>query len=527
MSVLYYCAKKTFIDRNFILHGIQYFYIDGRYYGEPVRIYSKGNYRTIIHSLAFLLSLRLLAINKDYLDLCSDDSLIFISKPKDTFEWMNYMTLIINNWDDEEVKKIYHMMEDFYYDNKLLEEKKDDFVNSLIVPDYKKEREFYGYLAQRTKGVSENIIGNNAFVEADIDKYIVSKDIVYIGNTAFAYCEKLAILEIKGKPMFGVFPIIECTNLKQIIVPDGLKDYFAGCLPYYKDIIVEEKCLVEETETNDYVVEEDLHVSTDDNEIKNENSEISTLESDVEIPKQESTPVIEREEEKETIDFKILNTVFDKKASSYKYFWMLAIISLAKENNRLSLTFDEITIRMAALAWPIVFDDDIDLGATDMLKKYLEIVVKKTTLIHAASSRVVENYLKQHFSSQGIDSTLAPLMKNVPYRFLSPWIKYTTDDEVIKKSCSKHFTGPYAIHSDNIVFDEDWWEYIESNYTKICDFVLQSFYEYAKKYNNPIKLIRLMTNGFPLVGKDEKNIIKQNTYYEMENKCHRITGTGE
>ena len=55
-------------------------------------------------------------------------------------------------------------------------------------------------------------------------------------------------------------------------------------------------------------------------------------------------------------------------------------------------------------------------------------------------------------------------MKNVPYRFLSPWIKYTTDEDVITKSCSKHFTGPYAIHSDNIVFDEDWWEYIEQLY---------------------------------------------------------------
>ena len=29
-------------------------------------------------------------------------------------------------------------------------------------------------------------------------------------------------LEFEGKTMFGTFPIIECNNLRQIIVPDGL-----------------------------------------------------------------------------------------------------------------------------------------------------------------------------------------------------------------------------------------------------------------------------------------------------------------
>lgn len=497
MSVLYYCSKKAFIDRKFILQGISYFYIDGRYLGEPIRVFSKGNYRTTIHSLAFLLSLRLLSINKEYLELCKDDNLVFISKPKETFEWMNYMTLIINNWDDEEVKSIYHMMEDYYYDDKLSEEEKEDFTNSLVIPEYKKEKEFYGYLAQRTKGVSENIIGNNAFVEADIDKYTVSKDIVYIGNTAFAYCENLTSLEFEGKPMFGVFPIIECTNLKQIIVPDGLKDYFCDCLPYYIGIIVEGDNLVEEIETKDYVVEEESHIGTDDNEIIKENAEISILESDVEIPKQELIPTKEPEVERKPIDFKILNTVFNKKATSYKYFWMMAIISLAKENGHLSISFDDITIRMASMAWPIVFEDEIDLGPSDMLKRYLEMIEKKTTLIKSASCRVVENYLLQNYFSQGIDKILAPLMKNVPYRFLSPWIPYFTDGDVIKKSCSKDFNGLYALHTNYIVLDEEWWEYIESHYQDICDFAMQSFIEYTKKFNNNLKLVKLMTAGWP------------------------------
>lgn len=151
------------------------------------------------------------------------------------------------------------------------------------------------------------------------------------------------------------------------------------------------------------------------------------------------------------------------------------------------------------MAWPIVFDDEIDLGSSDMMKRYLEEVIKKTTLIKAASSKVVETYLQQHYSSQGIDKVLAPLLKNVPYRFLSPWVKYTTDDEVKEKSCSMQFNGLYALHSNYIVLYEEWWKYIDAHYLEMCDFTMRSFIAYAKKYNNDMKLLKLMTTGWQLI----------------------------
>ena len=117
----------------------------------------------------------------------------------------------------------------------------------------------------------------------------------------------------------------------------------------------------------------------------------------------------------------------------------------------------------------------------------------------------MENYLKQHYSSQGVDKILSPLMKNVPYRFLSPWIKYTTDAEVIEKSCAKSFNGLYAIHSKHIVLDEEWWDYIDAHYLEICDFAMRSFIAYAKKYNNDMKLVKLMTTGWSLI-KQKKSV---------------------
>ena len=196
--------------------------------------------------------------------------------------------------------------------------------------------------------------------------------------------------------------------------------------------------------------------------------------------------------------------VFDKKVTSYKYFWFLAIVSLAKEKDSLELSYNDILVRMAAIAWPIVFEYEIDLGRTDRLTSYLEEIVRKTSLIKTASSNVVNSYLSQHYYLQGIEQILSPLLKNVPYRFLSPWISYTSDAEVVEKSRAKDFKGLYAIYPKNIIINKEWWDYINSNYDEVCNFAIQSFKSYVKQYNSDIYLVKLMTYGWPLIKEEGK-----------------------
>ena len=272
-------------------------------------------------------------------------------------------------------------------------------------------------------------------------------------------------------------------------------DYYCQCLPYYNNIITGRvNYPINEIKEHNTIVESSIKDSTDVS---------SSLSSDNGNPDSslDKAPAVSFEERKNQIEVNIFQSVFDKKASSYKYFWLMAIVSLAKDKGALSISYQDIVIRMAAIAWPIVLDYEIDLGASDMMRKYLEDVVKNTTLIRQATSNVVEKYLSQHYSSQGIDKVLSPLLKNVPYRFLSPWVKYTTDEEVIATSQSKYFNGLYALYPNHIVLDEDWWDYIESHYSDICDFSMKSFIAYVKKFNTDIKLLKLMTTGWQLIKK--------------------------
>jgi len=196
------------------------------------------------------------------------------------------------------------------------------------------------------------------------------------------------------------------------------------------------------------------------------------------------------------IDYKKLETVFDKKITSYKYFWFIAIISLAKERDKLTISNDEILIRMASLAWPIVMNDGIDLGERDMLLKLLKQLQRITYIISSASKKIVESTLTDYYEISEVKDILAPLLNNVPYRFLSPWVKFTNNDEVINISNSDGFKGLYALNSDGIVINSEWKDYITSHYTELCEFAFKSFIGYVKQYNNDLKLLKLMRSGW-------------------------------
>jgi hypothetical protein len=169
----------------------------------------------------------------------------------------------------------------------------------------------------------------------------------------------------------------------------------------------------------------------------------------------------------------------------------MAIISLAKKKHSLSLTYKDILIRMATLAWPIVMDHELNLGKQDMLGKYLWEIVRRTSLVQQSPGRYVEFLLDEQYNESGIDRILFPLLNNVPYRFLSPWVKYTTNNGVSETSKSDSFDGLYALYSNGIVLNSMWWQYINDHYQEICDFSIRSFVSFALLYNDEEQVKKL------------------------------------
>lgn len=501
LEVLYFYIRLALKQKNFNLSDITYFNISGKHMGYDIEVYLNRYFDNVLKSLSLLLSLRAFLINKSYFKYACNDDLLFYSISSNYLSWDAHR-VAVECLDNEDFSFIYKMINCYKDGREIPEELIEEFNEKTIRPEYRHHEEFCKELAARGDDYNgRTVIKNNQYLYSDIDSFVVDNVVEYVGNTVFAYCENLKEIEFEGKVMFGHFPIVECNNLQRIIVPAEYLDYYKTALPYYKNIICdpEHQDDVQKIEEEPHEEERSIEVEEiDDLQIEHVYLDSTSADSYVET---EVEPETTQEAPEPQIDFGKLDEIFERKATSYKYFWFLSIISLANERKQLDISYKDILIRMAAMAWPMIFEDDINLGKIDMMAKHLSDVEKKTTLIPAASSNVVEKYLSQHFQSQGVDQLLAPLLKNVPYRFLSPWIKYTSDDDVIAASNRSDFTGLYALKKDGIALNATWWNYIQANYRDVCNNAIQSFIAYIKEYNDGMSMIKLKVSGISFIGK--------------------------
>lgn len=494
MEVLYYTFKNAIIENDYSLRDVSFVDIDGRFHGETIRVGTSMKYRSSLHTISLLLSLRALMLNDKYLSCCENDHLIFTSIPKEKFQWIENSTIILDCMTDDEFAMLYGFLEDLYFDDDLTDKDKEQFKHSIAKPDFRNTILYYQNIASNSEGVQNEVICNNAFVCESFTTYEIGEEIRYIGNTAFAYCNNLETIKFYGQVILGKFPIIECEKLKRIIVPSQLIDYYKEILPYYKSIVLDSENSVH-NDTKLYKVN-NSEIEEQEIEIVHVYNLSADPYTDLEIDDNDNQLTQEQDAILDTSDIKRFEKVFDKKATSYKYFWWIAIMTLAKDRKKLVIPFKDITFRMAALAWPIVFNDEINLGSIDQLSRYLRIIFNNSSLKKATSCTVVEDYLRDYDGHREYSKVLYPLLKNVPYRFLSPWIDFTYSDDVANKTRNKDYTGPYSLFDDHLELNKCWWDYILSHFNDVRDFTLQSFINYAKKYNLDNKLSRLEKEGW-------------------------------
>ena len=183
------------------------------------------------------------------------------------------------------------------------------------------------------------------------------------------------------------------------------------------------------------------------------------------------------------VDCKKLQSVFDKKVTSYKYFWFYSIISILNEHDGRTIAVTDIVSKMIATAWSLVNTSKLDFGQADALPKYIEDILVNTGLQVEASQDEVFEYLKENKSIPPIRASINKLRKNVPYRFLTPWIKYVSDEQMMSDSISPQTGCPYAISTEHITIHEGWDEYIRINSDQLCSFISQSLSSYLDKFN--------------------------------------------
>ncbi len=175
-----------------------------------------------------------------------------------------------------------------------------------------------------------------------------------------------------------------------------------------------------------------------------------------------------------------LRRVFDSKATCYKYFWFISILQLLYETENGEIYFDKILIKIVANAWKYVFVEDGEFSLSDQLPLYLQSIKIRTHLKSKSSEEEVERVVAEQYDKLRLGKILSPLLKNVPYRFLSPWIRFSGNNDVVAKSQSSDINCLYELHNDHITIKELWKDYLFEHYDEVIEYIESNLRQYLK-----------------------------------------------
>lgn len=185
--------------------------------------------------------------------------------------------------------------------------------------------------------------------------------------------------------------------------------------------------------------------------------------------------------------------IFSNTTATYKFYWFVALLDIVVKERKTRISFWEIIAEMVAESWYPIHYFKLSFGKSDSLfDKSLEIRKEFQISIEADKDKIKKQILDNLGETKKF---LKVFTLNVPYRFLSPWIKYTYDEDVVVKSQHLENDCLYAIYGDEIVINDNWVKYLTEHYTILRDFAFWNLTEFLQKRNPnvpdvPSKLIK-------------------------------------
>ncbi len=170
-----------------------------------------------------------------------------------------------------------------------------------------------------------------------------------------------------------------------------------------------------------------------------------------------------------------LGRVFNNTSATYKFFWFVSIMQIHSQRNDCSrIDVWDLVIRMVANAWYPIHYFRLSFGKNDSLFDIVRELQDITKIPIDAKKEKVIKVLEENIDDKNIKDQLQILTLNVPYRFLSPWISYTSNIDTIRRSQSFQNGCLYALHKDGndfyIELNPIWDNYLHTHYNILVDF---------------------------------------------------------
>ena len=187
--------------------------------------------------------------------------------------------------------------------------------------------------------------------------------------------------------------------------------------------------------------------------------------------------------------------IFSNTTATYKFYWFVALLDIVVKERKTRISFLEIIAGMVAESWYPIHYFKLSFGKADSLYTQSQLLQQELGIPIDENKDGIKQILLDNLANNRVKSLLRVFTLNVPYRFLSSWIKYTYDADVVNKSQKFENDCLYAIYSDEIVINEKWVDYLAEHYSILRDFAFWNLTLFLQKRNPnvpdvPSKLIK-------------------------------------
>ncbi len=178
-----------------------------------------------------------------------------------------------------------------------------------------------------------------------------------------------------------------------------------------------------------------------------------------------------------------LSRIFSNTTATYKFYWFVAILDIVVKDRKTRISFWEIIAGMVAESWYPIHYFRLSFGKSDSLYTQSLALQHELNIPIDASKDKIKRILLNNMDDNRIKGLLRVFSLNVPYRFLSPWISYTTDQDVESRSRKFESNCMYALHGESVEVNSAWIDYLTEHYSILRDFTFWNLALFLQKRN--------------------------------------------
>ena len=190
-----------------------------------------------------------------------------------------------------------------------------------------------------------------------------------------------------------------------------------------------------------------------------------------------------------------LSQVFKNTTATYKFYWFVALLDIVVKERKTKISFWEIISGMVAESWYPIHYFNLSFGKSDSLYVQSLALQQELNIPIDADKVKIKKVILDNIENNRVKNLLRVFTLNVPYRFLSPWIPYTNDNDVKARSQQFENNCLYALKGEMVELNPVWSEYLMEHYGILRDFAFWNLTEFLQKRNPnvpdvPSKLIK-------------------------------------